>query len=78
MVLRPGPDAGRHRAGRSASRAAFGLARVLQSYLYQTTPTDPLTFAAVAVAFVVAGTLACLGPAWRATTVDPMMALRAD
>jgi putative ABC transport system permease protein len=58
--------------------AAAGVARVLQSYLFQTTPTDPLTFAAVAVAFVVAGTLACLGPAWRATTVDPMLALRAD
>ena len=58
--------------------ASFALARVLQSYLYQTTPTDPLTIAAVAIAFVVAGTIACLGPAWRATTVDPMLALRAD
>jgi ABC-type antimicrobial peptide transport system permease subunit len=58
--------------------AAFGLARVLESYLYQTRPADPLTFAAVAVAFVIAGTLACLGPAWRATTVDPMLALRGD
>jgi putative ABC transport system permease protein len=58
--------------------AAVGLSRVLQSYLYQTTPTDPLTFAAVATAFVFAGILACAGPAWRATTVDPMTALRAD
>jgi ABC-type lipoprotein release transport system permease subunit len=46
--------------------------------LYQTTPTDPLTFAVVGVAFVLAGILACLGPAWRATTVDPMNALRAE
>ena len=58
--------------------ASFALARVLQTYLYQTTPTDPLTLVAVGVAFVVAGTLACLGPAWRATTADPMLALRAD
>ncbi|MGQ0736190.1 MAG: ABC transporter permease, partial [Acidobacteriota bacterium] len=58
--------------------SAIGLARVLRSYLYQTTPTDPVTFAAVAAAFVVAGILACLGPAWRATTVDPMTALRAE
>jgi predicted permease len=58
--------------------ASFALARVLQAYLYQTTPTDPLTLVAVAIAFTFAGTLACLGPAWRATTVDPMLALRAD
>jgi putative ABC transport system permease protein len=58
--------------------ASIGFARVLRSYLYQTTPTDPITFVVVAVAFVVAGTLACLGPAWRATTVDPMKALRAE
>jgi putative ABC transport system permease protein len=58
--------------------AAFGFTRVLHNYLYQTTPADPLTFAVVAVAFVVAGTCACLGPAWRATTVDPMNALRAE
>ena len=42
--------------------ASIGLARVLRSYLYQTTPTDPITFAGVAMAFVIAGTLACLGP----------------
>jgi predicted permease len=58
--------------------ASFALARVLQGYLYQTTPSDPVTLVAVALAFVIAGTLACLGPAWRATTVDPMLALRAD
>jgi putative ABC transport system permease protein len=58
--------------------ASIVLTRVLATYLYDTTPTDPLTFAAVGLAFVVAGTLACLGPAWRATRADPMLALRAD
>jgi putative ABC transport system permease protein len=58
--------------------ASLALSRVLQAYLFRTAPTDPLTFAAVAVVFLAAGTLACLGPAWRATTVDPMTALRAE
>jgi putative ABC transport system permease protein len=58
--------------------AAAGLTRVLSTYLFDTQPTDPITFAVVATAFVVAGVIACAGPAWRATTVDPMTALRAD
>jgi putative ABC transport system permease protein len=58
--------------------ASLVLTRVLATYLFDTTPTDPLTFAAVGLAFVVAGTLACLGPAWRATRAEPMLALRAD
>jgi len=58
--------------------ASIGLTRVLSAYLYQTEPTDPGAFAAVALAFIAAGTVACAGPAWRATTVDPMTALRTD
>jgi putative ABC transport system permease protein len=58
--------------------AAMALTRVLASLLFDTTAGDPLTLTGVAVAFLVAGTVACLGPAWRATTVDPMVALRAD
>jgi putative ABC transport system permease protein len=57
---------------------AIAFARVLTTYLYNTAPTDPLAFAVVATAFIVAGVLACIGPAWRATTVDPMLALRAE
>jgi ABC-type lipoprotein release transport system permease subunit len=56
----------------------MALTRVLSTFLFETTPTDPGTLAAVAIAFLVAGGLACLGPAWRATTADPMSALRAD
>jgi len=58
--------------------SAIALTRVLSTYLFATKPTDPLTIAIVVVAFLVTGTLACLGPAWRATTVDPMIALRAE
>lgn len=57
---------------------ALAGGRVLSSYLYQTAPRDPLIFAAVAVVFVLAGVLACLIPARKATTVDPLIALRAE
>ena len=57
---------------------ASAVTRVLANYLFDTKPTDVTAFAGVVVAFVVAGVLACLGPAWRATTVDPMNALRAE
>jgi putative ABC transport system permease protein len=57
---------------------ALAAGRVLSSYLYQTAPRDPLIFAAVAAVFVIAGVLACLVPARRATTVDPLIALRAE
>jgi predicted permease len=57
---------------------ALAAARVLSSYLYQTAPRDPIIFAAVAVVFILAGVVACLIPARRATTVDPLIALRAE
>jgi putative ABC transport system permease protein len=63
---------------------AMGLAgaavsgRVLTNYLFDTQPTDPLTLAGVAGAMLIAGVVACLGPARRATRVDPILALRAD
>jgi putative ABC transport system permease protein len=57
---------------------ALAAGRVLSSYLYQTAPRDPLIFAGVAVVFVLAGVVACLIPARRATTVDPLIALRAE
>ena len=58
--------------------ASFAATRVLSTYLFDTKATDPMTFVAVAGALVIAGAAACLGPAWRATTVDPMLALRAE
>ena len=58
--------------------ASVAATRVLATYLFDTKATDPLTFVVVGVAFLIAGVIACLGPAWRATTVDPMLALRAE
>ena len=55
---------------------ALAAGRVLASYLYETRPTDPLILLAVGALFLVAGLMACLGPAWRATTIDPSTALR--
>ncbi|MCC7124100.1 MAG: ABC transporter permease, partial [Acidobacteria bacterium] len=58
--------------------AAAVASRVLSAYLYQTTPRDPLILIGVSVAFLLAATLACLAPARRATTVDPLIALRTE
>ncbi|MGH9350254.1 MAG: ABC transporter permease [Vicinamibacterales bacterium] len=57
---------------------AIAAGRVLAAYLYETPPTDPLIYAGVGATFLIAGGLACLSPAWRATTVDPLLALRAE
>jgi putative ABC transport system permease protein len=58
--------------------AAVGLTRLMKSLLFEVKPLDPLTFATVAFGLVLAAALASYLPALRATTVDPMEALRAD
>jgi putative ABC transport system permease protein len=55
---------------------AFGLTRVLAGLLVGITPTDPLTFAAIALLLATVGILACWIPARRAMKVDPLVALR--
>ena len=52
------------------------LTRYVETQLFDVTPTDPLTFVAVTLFISVIAALACLIPARRATTVDPMVALR--
>ena len=50
--------------------------RFLGTFLFETTPTDPATFAAVTIAIFVAALAAGWVPARRATRVDPLVALR--
>jgi len=56
--------------------AAFGLTHAMTSMLVGVKATDPLTFAAMAVLFLVIATIASGLPARRAAELDPMNALR--
>jgi putative ABC transport system permease protein len=52
------------------------LARLLSSFLYGVNAIDPIAFATAGAALLVVGVLAALVPAWRAGTIDPVIALR--
>jgi putative ABC transport system permease protein len=55
---------------------AFLLSRALTDMLYGVTASDPASFAIVAVLFACVALAACCLPAWRASRIDPNVALR--
>jgi predicted permease len=57
---------------------AMLLTRVMATLLFGITPTDPLTFSVVLLILGTAALAAMIVPAWRATGVDPMVALRQE
>jgi ABC-type antimicrobial peptide transport system permease subunit len=54
----------------------FLVSRWMKDLLFEITPTDPLTYGVIAAVMLTVALLAALGPARRATRVDPVEVLR--
>jgi putative ABC transport system permease protein len=57
---------------------AIALSRLLATMLFGVEPIDPVTFALVVLVLALTAAIATAGPAWRATRVDPIRALRQE
>jgi putative ABC transport system permease protein len=58
--------------------ASVEAGRMMRDLLYEIKPLDPEVFLAVGAVLLAVAALACMAPAWRASRLDPMQALRAD
>jgi ABC-type antimicrobial peptide transport system permease subunit len=57
---------------------ALALADVLDAFLFEITPTDPVTYLAVLVGVLVVCGIAAYVPARRAAAIDPMVVLKTE
>jgi predicted permease len=58
--------------------ASLEAGQLLRDLLYEIKPLDPAVYAAVAATLLAVAAFACIVPAWRASRLDPMQALRAE
>ena len=58
--------------------ASLAAGRLMRDLLYEIKPLDPAVFAAVSATLLAVAAFACIVPAWRASRLDPMQALRAE
>jgi len=58
--------------------ASAATVRLIRSMLYETQPLDPAVFVVVSLALLFVACAACLVPAWAASRLDPVRALRAE
>jgi predicted permease len=77
MVLRNGARLALAGAG-AGIVGAIALTRLMGNLLYQVSPTDPLVLACVSALLVLVAIAACILPARRAASIEPVEALRAE
>jgi predicted permease len=58
--------------------ASLGASQLMRDLLYEINPVDPAVYATVAATLLAVAAFSCIVPAWRASRLDPVQALRAE